>query len=371
MRRHIQPKNFLKKLELLLTSSIHIFCDVIDNFGDAGFCLRLSRDLCKFYNVTLFCNNLTVLKKITNKEDLSSSSKLQIYSWPNSNNYYHSPNIVIEAFSCRVPSCLIDEYKKNNPLIIELEYLTAESFADDCHGLASFSDGLPRYFFFPGFTHKTGGLIFEKDFIEYANKSSICNSSSTKILTLFSYHEANHYALIKALSNSKFKFEINLFEGLQLEAINKLLSTNLNIGDNLKLDNINFKVIPMVSQKEYDKMLISSDLNLVRGEDSIVRAMFSGKPFLWNIYPQEENAHKLKLEALFSRMKECLEEIDLIEQIKDINLSYNNYGSALEKINFDEIYTSWTLLNKKWSAYLQSLGSLTDNLHKFIEDHLK
>lgn len=370
MSCHIQPKNFKKKLELLLTSSIHIFCDVIDNFGDAGFCLRLSRDLCRFYNVILFCNNLAILKKITNKEDLS-FSKLQIYSWPDSNNSYQAPDIVIEAFSCRVPAFLIDEYKKHPPLIIELEYLTAEPFADDCHGLASFSEGLPRYFFFPGFTHKTGGLIFEKDFIEYANKSSICNSSSTKTLTLFSYHEANHYALIKALSNSKFKFEINLFEGLQLEAINKLLSTNLHIGDSLKLDNINFKVIPMVSQKEYDKMLINSDLNLVRGEDSIVRAMFSGKPFIWNIYPQNENAHKFKLEALFTRMKEFLNEIDLIDQIKEINLSYNHYGSALENFKFDDIYTSWTLLNKKWSAYLQSLGSLTDNLHRFIEYHLK
>lgn len=370
MRRHIQPKNFLKKLELLLTSSIHIFCDVIDNFGDAGFCLRLSRDLCKFYNVTLFCNNLAVLKKITNKEDLS-SSKLQIYSWPDSNDYYQVPNIVIEAFSCRVPACLINEYKKNPPLIIELEYLTAEPFADSCHGLASFSDGLPRYFFFPGFTHKTGGLIFEKDFIESANKSSIFNSSSTKKLTLFSYHEANHYSLIKALNKSKFNFEISLFEGLQLDAINKLLNTNLRIGDSLTLDNLKFKVIQMVSQKEYDKLLINSDLNLVRGEDSVVRAMFAGKPFLWNIYPQKENAHKLKLEALFSRMKEFIEEIELIDQIKAINLSYNYYGSALEKFNFDEIYTSWTLLNKKWSAYLQSLGSLTDNLHKFIEYHLK
>ncbi|MDO5352924.1 MAG: elongation factor P maturation arginine rhamnosyltransferase EarP [Succinatimonas sp.] len=353
-----------------MTSSIHIFCDVIDNFGDAGFCLRLSRDLCKFYNVTLFCNNLDVLKKITNKEDLS-LSKLQICSWIDSNDSYQVPNIVIEAFSCRAPDYLIEKYKKTPPLIIELEYLTAEPFADDCHGLTSFSDGLPRYFFFPGFTSKTGGLIFETEFIESVNKFPNISTSSTKKLTLFSYHEANYKSLIKALSKSKFNFEINVFEGLQLEAINKNLNTNLHIGESITIDNLNFKVQPMVSQREYDQMLISSDLNLVRGEDSIVRAMFCGKPFLWNIYPQKEDAHKFKLEALFARMKEFIAEKDLIEQIEAINLSYNNYGLALETLNFDDIYTSWASLSKKWSFYLQSLGSLTTNLHKFIENHLK
>ena len=44
---------------------INIFCDVIDNFGDAGVCLRLGRDLCnKKEQVNLFCNDLETIKKI-------------------------------------------------------------------------------------------------------------------------------------------------------------------------------------------------------------------------------------------------------------------------------------------------------------------
>ena len=60
----------------------------------------------------------------------------------------------------------------------------------------------------------------------------------------------------------------------------------------------------MVDQDKYDYLLIGSYINLVRGEDSIVRAMLTGNPFLWHIYPQEENAHFDKINALFDRMDE-------------------------------------------------------------------
>ena len=35
----------------------------------------------------------------------------------------------------------------------------------------------------------------------------------------------------------------------------------------------------------------------MRGEDSLVRALWAGKPFVWQIYPQDDGAHRAKLEA--------------------------------------------------------------------------
>ena len=55
--------------------------------------------------------------------------------------------------------------------------------------------------------------------------------------------------------------------------------------------------IPFVSQPEYDQLLWMADLNVVRGEDSIVRALWAGKPLIWQIYPQTEDTHLVKLEA--------------------------------------------------------------------------
>lgn len=127
----------------------------------------------------------------------------------------------------------------------------------------------------------------------------------------------------------------------------------------------------MVPQSKFDEILFKADLNLVRGEDSIVRAMLSGKPFLWNIYPQSEDTHKEKLKALFARMKEHIQYLDIINKIEDLNLSYNHYGDAIENLDLIEFYPSWLQISKIWATHLKSLGSLTDNLNKFIEDKLE
>ena len=71
--------------------------------------------------------------------------------------------VVIEAFACELPAPLSNAWpSRPRPCWINLEYLSAESWVEDCHGLASpqqvGSQRLDKYFFFPGFTQKTGGL---------------------------------------------------------------------------------------------------------------------------------------------------------------------------------------------------------------------
>ena len=80
------------------------------------------------------------------------------------------PDVVIEAFACGLPpryiAAMADARKP--PLWIALEYLSAEPWVDTVHGLASPQPRLPleRYFWFPGFTHHTGGLIRERGLLD-------------------------------------------------------------------------------------------------------------------------------------------------------------------------------------------------------------
>ena len=55
--------------------------------------------------------------------------------------------------------------------------------------------------------------------------------------------------------------------------------------------------LPHVPQTEFDHLLWACDLNFVRGEDSLVRALWAGAPFVWQIYPQDDDAHHVKLDA--------------------------------------------------------------------------
>ncbi|MBA2674559.1 elongation factor P maturation arginine rhamnosyltransferase EarP, partial [Ramlibacter sp.] len=60
---------------------------------------------------------------------------------------------------------------------------------------------------------------------------------------------------------------------------------------------LGIQFLPLMPQPEYDHLLWSCDLNFVRGEDSLVRALWAGRPFVWQIYPQDDGAHHAKLDA--------------------------------------------------------------------------
>jgi uncharacterized repeat protein (TIGR03837 family) len=65
----------------------------------------------------------------------------------------------------------------------------------------------------------------------------------------------------------------------------------------------NWSALPYTTQDGFDDMLWACDLNLVRGEDSLVRALWAGQPFIWHIYPQDDNAHHAKLDAFLDWMQ--------------------------------------------------------------------
>jgi uncharacterized repeat protein (TIGR03837 family) len=67
------------------------------------------------------------------------------------------------------------------------------------------------------------------------------------------------------------------------------------------MSTISVDFLDYLSQADYDNLLSRMDLNLVRGEDSLVRAMCAGKPFLWHIYPQHDGAHIPKLQAFLAQ----------------------------------------------------------------------
>ena len=341
---------------------IDVFCDVIDNFGDAGVCLRLCRDFSKKnYEVRLFCNNVNILNKITNSED-DSNRFLSLFSWSIENMNYEPSEVVIQAFSVRLPDNLIKKIKTRKSTVINLEYLTAETFAEDCHKLPSYADGFESFFFFPGFTKKTGGVVIEDSFLDKLHQAE---NRDSKNLTLFSYENEKVKTVINSLNNQNFI--LNVFEGKGLNNFNNLFNLNLAPGDQTKLQELTVKVLPMVSQDEYDSYLIDSCLNLVRGEDSIVRAMLTGNPFLWHIYSQKENAHKDKIEALFDRMSEVCSSKEDVETLRQITLSYNGFSDYLDSFDIIGFYESWKKLSKEWSEHLISLGSLTDNLISFLK----
>lgn len=276
-----------------------IFCRVIDNHGDLGVCWRLSRDLAaRGHAVRLWVDNAAALAWMAPQRPAG----IELRDWPAQDVAVTPGDVVIEAFGCEPPPGFVARMAARTPPLrwINLEYLSAEDYVERSHGLASPQfhgpgAGLTRHFFYPGFTPRTGGLLREAGLLEAAQafdgptwlaEHGWAPRPGERVVSLFAYANPGLTALLDALSSQP---TLLLACPGPLQAL---------ISDRPGLRCI---ALPYLTQDDFDRLLWACDLNFVRGEDSFVRAQWAGKPFVWHIYPQHDNAHHAKLEAFMAR----------------------------------------------------------------------
>jgi uncharacterized repeat protein (TIGR03837 family) len=220
----------------------------------------------------------------------------------------------IEGFGCELPPAFVASRASAQaaaPVWINLEYLSAESFVERSHGLPSPvmsgpAKGWTKHFFYPGFTPRTGGLLRETHLLAQrkafgsAQRHALLNrwgvtDHGEPLVTLFCYVHAPVAALLHALRGSTPGVHLLVTHGQAQAAVQAALAKSPEAVNSLRIS-----YLPLLSQTEFDQLLWISDLNFVRGEDSLVRALWAGRPFVWQIYPQQDGAHRAKLEAFLS-----------------------------------------------------------------------
>jgi uncharacterized repeat protein (TIGR03837 family) len=297
-----------------------IFCRVIDNHGDLGVCWRLCADLAKRgHTVRLWVDDASALAWMAPQ----GCSDVAVHAWPASNNDYPDcVDVVIEAFGCELPEHVqgMIAAQQTPPVVwINLEYLSAEDFVERCHGLPSPvmsgpAKGCTKWFFYPGFTPATGGLLREPDLLErqaafnphaWLAQLGLPLRKDARRVSLFCYEPAVLSTWLQQLANRSAPTDLLVAPGRPQAAIKAALQslgwTNTasawQQGGSAQQDQLALHPLPYLSQTDFDLLLWSCDLNMVRGEDSLVRALWAAKPFVWHIYPQDDNAHHDKLEA--------------------------------------------------------------------------
>lgn len=366
-----------------------IFCRVIDNFGDIGVCWRLARQLATEHQqqVRLWVDDLTSLQRIWPTAQLAEQQQLagvEVCLWPIAFDESIQPaDIVIEAFACDIPGSYLKSMaalkaQGQAPKWINLEYLSAEAWVEECHGMASPhpSTGLRKTFFFPGFSPRTGGLLREKNLLEqrdafikqdWLNKMDIQPIPDSLLISLFAYENLAVGELLEAWKQSPQPIHCLVPEGKILESINHSLANNLSCGKSYRADNLTLQVIPFVTQTEYDKLLWTCDINFVRGEDSFIRAQWAGKPVVWHIYIQEEDAHLVKLHAFlatYSPSNPVLKSA-LTQFWVDWNEGGHTDSSWHQLIS---LLSAWREHCKAWSQTLSQAPDLAQQLLDFCTD---
>jgi uncharacterized repeat protein (TIGR03837 family) len=377
--------------------TLHLFCRVVDNYGDIGICWRLARQLQQEHGiaVTLWVDDLRSFQRICPAVaidvEIQQLAGVTVRHWRNQDGVFSAgdvADIVIEFFAVDIPPGYIAAMAgcDPRPVWLNLEGLSAEEWVEGCHTLPSPHPRLPltKHFFFPGFTNKTGGLLHESSLQEQRRQFQSQPAAMAAFLaqfgvtptemaslkvSLFCYPSAPVPALFDAWQSGDAAITCLVPEGVAVDAIQTFLGTEAKAGTARTRGALTVRILPFVAQPDYDRLLWACDLNFVRGEDSWVRAQWAGRPFIWHIYPQDENLHHKKLRAFLQLYLQ--DDAAGIGSLSALSLCWNDAGTqepadwpalwALFQADMPKI-ADWSA---DWQRQMLANGDMASNLLKF------
>lgn len=368
-----------------------IFCNVVDNLGDIGVCWRLSRQLAAEHGarVRLWVSDLETFRllapSIKPGVEIQRLGEIEVRHWTVGFPQVEPAEVVVETFACTLPASYIAAMavRPEAPVWINLEYLSAESWVDDCHALPSPQPfrGLTKHFFFPGFTARTGGVLIERGLAQRRHAFQSDPAQPRRFLSslgvpagdedemrvsLFCYPQAPVADLLAAWVRDGRRLHVLAFAGTA--SADALAAQGLT--DGATRGALRASILPFLSQDDYDRILWACDWNFVRGEDSFVRAQLAARPCVWQAYPQEADAHALKIEAFLQRYCEPAGP-GYAADLGRLWAAWNGLGASAGLAQaWPACAGQGSEVAVAWAAHLESLGDLAGNLARFCRERL-
>ena len=318
---------------------------------------------------------------------------IEVYRWEENFPDVTPAQVAVEAFGCGLPQAYIAAMvaRSPRPLWITLEYLSAEPWVREHHGLPSPHPRWPlaRYFYFPGFAPGTGGILREADLLArrdafgeserrrfWTSVGFDAPAAEADVVSLFAYQDASVASLLEGWQRGDRLTVVVVPEGQAIApVIGYLGATGPAAGRAFRRGGLEVRVVPFVAQPRYDELLWACDCNFVRGEDSFVRAQWAGRPLVWQIYPQQERAHWGKLEAFLDVYCDGLPTTAAVAQ-RGMWRAWNSVGDSPAQVSdaWRAFRAQRTVLEthaRAWAMRLAAAGELAAKLAQFCEDKVK
>jgi len=346
-----------------------LYARLVDFHGDVGFAWRLAADL--------GARGIDVRLWLDERADLAwmaphGAPRVQVDGW-SAARHTEPGDVVLESFGCGLPDACLEQMARHPspPPWIDVEHLSAEAYVERSHGLPSprpggAGAGLVEWYYYPGFTRATGGLLREPALLETRDRfqadpwwSAIDPTGGwrprpgERAVSVFCYPNRALASLLEDLATQPTVLYATA--GAATLAVQPTLA---GAGTNAQLRIV---FLPRLSQAAYDRLLWSCDLNFVRGEDSFVRAQWAGAPFVWQAYPQIDGAHGAKVEAFLDRLLDAAPP-DVARDVRGLFRAWN--GLAPWPGRWPEA-RAWRELVAAWRAGLAAQTDLTTGLLAF------
>lgn len=364
-----------------------IFCQIVDHFGDAGVCWRLARQLADEFDwkVRLFVDQPRALARIEPTYDGATVQEfcrgVDVLHWAPGTTWGDLGSfgdVVIAAFGCRLPSAYrtLMATLPQAPVWLNLEYLSAEQWVEGCHALPSPDplSGMVQFFFFPGFSARTGGLLREcwqqallEQYSERRNRQRFLETLGVSVsldevwVSVFCYPKSPIASLIET------RHPVHRVRWLIPELVAGQADLSLVISQHSDA----VSIIPFLPQDDYDRLLGSCDVNFVRGEDSFVRAHWATRPFVWQAYRQEGDTHKTKVTAFLNCYLDQAAK-DVRSAIEGLWGGWNEMSPLTpgQWLHFLDQKEAIEAHNQAWEKSLKKQGHLAGNLVDFCNKRL-
>lgn len=345
-----------------------IFCKVIDNFGDIAICWRLACQLAqRGAKVRLWVDDPSALGWLAPQ----GCDGVAVVPWSDPTAVARAaaeaaPDVLIEAFGCDpAPELLARFASSGGRAWINLEYLSAEPYVERLHRLPSPvfrgpGEGLTKHFFYPGFTPGTGGLLREDDLptrqAAFDRNAWLAArglpSQGERLVSLFCYEPPALAQLLEQLAAAPTPQRLLVTAGRATAAVQAACPTP---GGALSVS-----FLPLMSQRDYDELLWACDFNFVRGEDSVIRALWAGRAFAWQIYPQDDDVHHVKLEAFLDAM-------DAPPAWRGFHRAWNGMGDAPLVWPDASAQDAWAAAAQRARSRLLAQDDLATQLARFVD----
>ena len=286
-----------------------MFCSVVDNFGDVGVAWRLARQLADEHAIAvrLFVDDLAVLRGIA--PDGAPGVDVRIGMGRRANFRRRTPtpaDAVIEMFGCGLPASYLDAMAARpvQACWINLEYLSAEAWVEDSHGLASRQPQRPltRHFFFRDTRRGLQACCASADCSRAAMRFAPTLSRSAALWRALAIDApaagiAHDFAVLLpqpwvAIAARRVGGKRTRDPGASCQKAWRASNSRRGQaardgrpGKSLRRRKLMLARVPFVAQDDYDRLLWACDLNFVRGEDSLVRAQWAARPLVWQRVP--------------------------------------------------------------------------------------
>jgi len=345
-----------------------LYCRVVDNFGDIGVAWRLAADLAaRGESVPLAVDDPRALAWMAPE----GADRVTVVGWNDGPS--PAPDVVVELFGGGRPLGSWRPAEERPPVLVNVEHLTAETYAERSHGLPSPAQrpGEPAsttWFYFPGFTAASGGLPREPGLLErrqafgtgaaWLASHGIAARAGERRVSLFCYRNDALPSLLDALASTPTL--LLAAHGPATEQVTALLGSSLARGA------LRAVALPRLSQHDFDRLLWSCELNFVRGEDSLVRAIWAGVPFVWQLYVQDDGAHGAKLAALLDRFLAGAPAA-LARDVRSDFAAWNGSAGPLQTALFGRapLHDAWAAHCLQWRDALAAQSDLVTRLIAF------